>query len=49
VWRWPHRQEKLESNLQAFKAARDIVTLLGREVATPAEYREIMGLASVKA
>jgi len=49
VWRWPHRQEKLESNLQAFEAARDIVTLLGREVATPAEYREMMGLASVKA
>jgi 3-keto-5-aminohexanoate cleavage enzyme len=49
VWRWPHRQDKLESNLQAFETARDIVTLLGREVATPAEYREIMGLASVKA
>jgi 3-keto-5-aminohexanoate cleavage enzyme len=49
VWRWPHRQEKIESNLQAFEAARDIVTLLGREVATPAAYREIMGLASVKA
>jgi 3-keto-5-aminohexanoate cleavage enzyme len=49
VWRWPHRQDKLESNLQAFETARDIVTLLGREVATPAEYREIMGLASVTA
>ncbi|ORA26320.1 3-keto-5-aminohexanoate cleavage protein [Mycobacterium aquaticum] len=49
VWRWPHRQEKIESNLQAFETARDVVTLLGRDVATPAEYREIMGLACVTA
>ena len=49
VWRWPHRSEKLESNLQAFQSARDVVNLLGREVATPAEYREIMGLTRVNA
>jgi 3-keto-5-aminohexanoate cleavage enzyme len=49
VWRWPHRSEKVESNLQAFESARGIVTLLGREVATPTEYREIMGLARIVA
>lgn len=44
VWRWPHQNVKLESNLQAFEAARDIAALLGREVATFAEYREIFGV-----
>lgn len=42
VWRWPHRPDKLESNLQAFQTAKTIVEALGRDVATPSEYREIM-------
>ena len=44
VWRWPHRPEKLESNLQAFRSGAAIAELLGRDVATFAQYREIMGL-----
>jgi len=44
VWRWPHRDQKLASNLEAFEAARDVASLLGREVASFAEYREIFGV-----
>jgi 3-keto-5-aminohexanoate cleavage enzyme len=44
VWRWPHRDEKLASNLQAFLTAKAIAQALGRDVRTPAEYRQAMGL-----
>jgi 3-keto-5-aminohexanoate cleavage enzyme len=44
VWKWPHRQEKLTSNVEAFRMAKQMAEVLGREVATPAEYRQIMGL-----
>lgn len=45
VWKYPHKDEKLTSNLEAFLQIKTIVEALGREVATPAEYRQIMGLA----
>jgi 3-keto-5-aminohexanoate cleavage enzyme len=44
VWRWPHRSEKLESNLQALESAKTLARVLGRQVASFAEYREIMQL-----
>lgn len=44
VWKYPHKNEKLQSNLEAFLQIKTIVEALGREVATPAEYREIMGV-----
>lgn len=47
VWRWPHRQEKLESNLQALEAAKVIAGVVGRDVATFDQYREIMGMPAV--
>lgn len=43
VWKYPHRSEKLSSNLEAFLQIKVIVEALGRTVATPAEYREILG------
>jgi 3-keto-5-aminohexanoate cleavage enzyme len=46
VWRWPHRDEKLESNLQALQTAQALAAVLGREVATPLEYREMTGMSS---
>jgi 3-keto-5-aminohexanoate cleavage enzyme len=49
VWRWPHRQEKLESNLQALETGQQIASIVGRRVATFAEYREIMGLPAMAA
>jgi len=42
VWRWPHRPEKLESNLGALESAKTLAGLLGREVATFSQFREIM-------
>lgn len=44
VWRWPHRPEKLASNLQAFQSAAALAGVLGRDVASFAEYRAIMNL-----
>ena len=44
VWRWPHRGEKLESNLQALESGKQIAEILGRDVATFSEYRQIVGL-----
>ncbi|NKQ56111.1 3-keto-5-aminohexanoate cleavage protein [Amycolatopsis sp. K13G38] len=44
VWRWPHRSEKLESNLQALESGKQIADILGRDVATFSEYRRIVGL-----
>jgi 3-keto-5-aminohexanoate cleavage enzyme len=47
IWRWPHRDDLVESNLNALAAAQQISALLGREIATPAEYREIVGMPAV--
>ncbi|MET0885567.1 MAG: 3-keto-5-aminohexanoate cleavage protein [Mycetocola sp.] len=47
VWKYPHRDTKLASNLEAFLQIKTIVEALGRQVATPAEYREIMGVKSL--
>jgi 3-keto-5-aminohexanoate cleavage enzyme len=47
VWRWPHRSEKLESNVQALEAAQSLAKFLGREIATPGEYRKLVGLPAV--
>jgi 3-keto-5-aminohexanoate cleavage enzyme len=44
VWKYPHKEEKLTSNLEAFLQIKTIVEALGRQVATPTEYREIMGV-----
>ena len=44
VWRYPHRNEKLKSNLQAFLTAKAICELLGREIATADDQRKILGI-----
>ncbi|MGV1048834.1 MAG: 3-keto-5-aminohexanoate cleavage protein [Solirubrobacterales bacterium] len=44
IWTWPHREELIESNLQVFELAKGIAAGLGRDVATPQRYREIMGV-----
>jgi 3-keto-5-aminohexanoate cleavage enzyme len=44
LWRYPHREEKLESSLQAFRMAKAICEMLGREIATAEEYRKIIGI-----
>jgi 3-keto-5-aminohexanoate cleavage enzyme len=45
VWRFPHRDEKVQSNLQAFQSAKSLCEMLGRDIATADEYRRIIGLS----
>lgn len=45
-YKWPHREDKLTSNLEAFQLAKQLAEVVGRRVATPAEARAIMGLKS---
>lgn len=44
VWKYPHRQDLVKSNAEEVREAIQIARLLGREVATPDEYREMVGL-----
>jgi 3-keto-5-aminohexanoate cleavage enzyme len=44
IWRWPHRNDYVESNLQFLEMAKQLAQVLGREVATHAEYRDLVGL-----
>ena len=44
VWVWPHRSDKVSSNLQMLELAKSTAALLGREIATHAEYRQLVGL-----
>jgi 3-keto-5-aminohexanoate cleavage enzyme len=49
IWRWPHRDELVSSNLQSLEQAKLLAQVLGRDVATPRRYREIMGVARTSA
>lgn len=42
-WLWPHRDDRIESNLQAFQLASHISMVTGRSIATPKEYRAMIG------
>ena len=44
VWRYPHRDEKVQSNVQSFQTAKALCEMLGRQIATADEYRKIIGL-----
>lgn len=44
VWLWPHRQDKIQNNLQMLELAKNLAGVLGRDVATQREYRDIVGL-----
>lgn len=43
-FKWPHRDDRLTSNLEALELGKKIAEVTGRRVATPAEARQIMGL-----
>ncbi len=49
IWRWPHRNDLVESNLQFLEAAKQMAGVLGRPVATHAEYREMVGMPAAGA
>lgn len=44
VWKWPHRNERLVSNMDALESAKTLAALLGRSVATHSEYREMVDM-----
>lgn len=43
-WLWPHRNDIIQSNLQAFQMGQMISQVVGRPVATQTEYRAMLGL-----
>jgi 3-keto-5-aminohexanoate cleavage enzyme len=44
IWMWPHRPELVSDNVAMVEKAIALADVLGREVATPLEYRELMGI-----
>jgi uncharacterized protein (DUF849 family) len=48
-WLYPHREDKVQSNLQALQMGQLISQVTGRPVATPAEYRAFLGLPEANA
>ena len=42
---WPHRETRIESNIQPFDLGAKLAEVLGRPVATRTEYRRLLGLA----
>jgi 3-keto-5-aminohexanoate cleavage enzyme len=46
---YPHRNDLIESNLQAFEMARKLSDVVGRPIATRAEYRQMIGLDAAAA
>lgn len=49
VWKWPHREELLTNNAATFQSYKTMAELLGREVATGDEYRQMVGLPELRA
>jgi 3-keto-5-aminohexanoate cleavage enzyme len=48
VFLYPHKNDKIQSSAQAVRKVVEIANALGREIATPAEAREIMGVNASK-
>ncbi|MCW2672646.1 MAG: 3-keto-5-aminohexanoate cleavage protein [Frankiales bacterium] len=44
IWRYPHRDDLIQSNVDMVGTAVGLASVLGREVATHSEYRELMGM-----
>jgi 3-keto-5-aminohexanoate cleavage enzyme len=44
VFLYPHKEEKIQSSAQAVRKVVEIANAMGREIATPAEARKIMGV-----
>jgi 3-keto-5-aminohexanoate cleavage enzyme len=45
LWPYPHRDDIIKRNVDHFLQMKQIAQLLGRELMTPAEYREALGMA----
>lgn len=44
VWKWPHKDDKIKSNLEVFTQIKGIAEALGRDLMPGNEYRELMRL-----
>lgn len=44
VWLWPHRNDRVQSNVQYLEMAKSMAAVLGRDIATHSEYREMVGM-----
>ena len=44
IWKYPHKDIKIESNIGVFKQMYELCNLLGREIATADECRKILGI-----
>jgi len=47
IWKYPHRDEKLKSSLEAFQIAKALCDLLGRKVASADEIRKGLGIKNI--
>jgi 3-keto-5-aminohexanoate cleavage enzyme len=43
-WLWPHRDDRITSNEQVFGLASKLSEVVGRPVASRAEYRQMLGV-----
>jgi len=48
VFLYPHKNEKIQTSAQGVRKVVEIANALGREIATPSEAREIMGVNAAK-
>ena len=46
VYKWPHKDDRLQSNVEHFKLALDIAKSLGREMMSAVEFLELIGAKS---
>jgi 3-keto-5-aminohexanoate cleavage enzyme len=46
---WPHRETKIDSNLQTYSLSAKLAEVVGRPVATRAEYRKMLGFSAIGA
>jgi 3-keto-5-aminohexanoate cleavage enzyme len=47
-WLWPHRDDRIASNSQVYGLAAKLADVVGRPVATPAEYRSMIGAPALE-
>jgi 3-keto-5-aminohexanoate cleavage enzyme len=45
---WPHRNDIIQSNLQVFQLAKNLSEVIGRPIATRAEYRTMVGMPAAQ-
>ncbi|MGY4400741.1 3-keto-5-aminohexanoate cleavage protein [Bradyrhizobium sp. USDA 3315] len=44
IWKWPHKDDVIESNAKQFEMVAGVAQALGREIMSPDEYRQLIGL-----